>query len=410
MLQSNTDHLGPANTYFRRDLPMCASMTAAIVGCGDIAHAHACGYQLAGVDIIAYIDPLAVARDQFRQEYGGGVGYESIEEMFDAGVTPDMISICAWHLLHAPLTVAAARPGVKAILCEKPMAVGLGDADGMIEACEAAGVKLAISHQRRFTLGWEKGRELVAAGHIGEPQFAVTKLGHGLLNCGTHAIDGARFVLGDPTPQWVMGAVHRDTGRIERDVPIEDGCLGLVHFDNGIQLMIESDLDMEGATVGTFQIRGADGMMEVGETHCRTMTSQGWEEHDLGVPREQIDVIGGQANGRQAKELVAWIDGSSETHRCAAAQSRVTVEIMMALLESARQNAVIQLPLQEMGYPLDLMLEEGKLPHHDEADTYDIRAFLKRDDIDEAAYTELRATGMGHHPIMRTLWDRAQAD
>ena len=65
VLQSNTDHLGPANTYFRRDLPMCASMTAAIVGCGDIAHAHACGYQLAGVDIIAYIDPLASLATSF---------------------------------------------------------------------------------------------------------------------------------------------------------------------------------------------------------------------------------------------------------------------------------------------------------------------------------------------------------
>jgi len=141
--------------------------TAAIVGCGDIAHYHVRGYQLAGVETVAFVDPIAAARDQFLQEYGDGtdaVGYSDLEAMFAAGVIPDLISICAWHLLHAPLTVDAAKAGVKGIICEKPMAVGLGDADRMITACEAEGVKLAISHQRRFTLGWEKGRELVAAG------------------------------------------------------------------------------------------------------------------------------------------------------------------------------------------------------------------------------------------------------
>jgi predicted dehydrogenase len=382
--------------------------TAAIVGCGDIAHYHVGGYQLADVEVVAFVDPLAAAREQFIEEYGGGAGFASLEEMFAAGTTPALISVCAWHLLHAPLTVAAAQPGVKGIICEKPMAVGLGEADRMIAACDAAGVKLAISHQRRFTLGWEKGRELIASGHIGDPQFAVTKLQQGLLNCGTHAIDGVRFVLGDPPPAWVMGAVERKTARHERDTPIEDGCLGLVHFDNGVQMMVESDLDLEGATVGRFQIRGTEGMMEVSETNCRTLTSAGWTDHDLGLPREQIDVIGGQANGRQTKELLAWINGKADTHRCSAQSARVTVEIMMALLESARQNGVVHLPLTESGYPLQLMIDEGKLPSHDQDEQYDIRAFLLREDIDEAAYTELRAQGMGHHGIMRTLWERRQ--
>ncbi len=388
---------------------MCAMKpTAAIVGCGDIAHHHVRGYQIAGVDIVAYVDPLEAARDQYICEYEGGAGFASLEEMFAAGTLPDLISICAWHLLHAPLTVAAARKGVRGIICEKPMAVGLGEADRMIAACDEVGIKLAISHQRRFTLGWEKGRELIASGHLGKPEFAVTKLAQGLLNCGTHAIDGVRFVLGDPNPLWVMGAVERSTGRHERDTPIEDGCLGLVHFEDGVQVMIESDLDLQGATVGTFQIRGSEGMMEVSETHCRTLTDAGWTEHDLGMAREEIDVIGGQANGRQTRQLLAWIDGTADTHRCAARSARVTVEIMMALLESARQNAVVHLPLTEMAYPLQLMIDEGKLPTHDENEQYDIRGFLLREGIDEAAYAELRAQGMGHHGIMRTLWERSK--
>jgi hypothetical protein len=173
-------------------------------------------------------------------------------------------------------------------------------------------------------------------------------------------------------------------------------------------MMVESDLDLDGATVGKFQIRGTDGMMEVSETHCRTLTSSGWIDHDLGMPAEQIDVIGGQANGRQTKELLAWIDGKAETHRCSAQSARVTVEIMMALLESARLNEVVHLPLTQSGYPLQLMIDEGKLPSHDKDDQYDIRAFLLRQDIDEVAYAQLRAQGMGHHGIMRALWERRE--
>ena len=380
--------------------------TAAIVGCGDIAHHHVTGYQLEGVDIVAFVDPLPVARDQFVAEYGTGKGYASLQEMF-AKVTPDLVSVCAWHLLHAPLTIEAAAGGVQGITCEKPMAVSMADADRMVEACEASGTKLAISHQRRFTLGWEKGRELIAAGVLGEVVMVIAKFGHGLLNCGTHAIDGVRFVLGDPATEWVMGAVERRTDRFERDTPIEDSCLGLVHFAGGTQLFLQCDLDMKGASFQFF-VRGTEGMMEVSETACRTIGAGNalWTDHDLGLPADEINVIGGKANARQTRELLQWIDGGAG-HRCAATTARDTVEIMMALEESARRHQVVHMPLAEKGYPLELMIDEGQLPVEVEG-RYDIRGYLNREDVDEAQYAELRATGMAHHPIMRTLWERQQ--
>jgi predicted dehydrogenase len=380
--------------------------TAAIVGCGDIAHHHMKGYQLEGVEVVAFVDPLPVARDQFVAEYGTGKGYASLREMF-ADIMPDLVSVCAWHLLHAPLTVEAAAGGVQGIICEKPMAVGMADADRMVESCEASGTKLAISHQRRFTLGWEKGRELIADGALGDVIMVVAKFGHGLLNCGTHAIDGVRFILGDPATEWVMGAVERQTDKYERDTPIEDACMGLVHFAGGAQLFLQCDLDMKGASFEFF-VRGTEGMMEVTETACRTIGSGAatWTDHDLGVAASDIHVIGGKANGRQTRELLAWIDGGAE-HRCSARTARDTVEIMMALEESARQHQVVQMPLQEKGYPLEKMIADGQLPVQIEG-RYDIRGYLNREDADEAQYAELRASGMGHHQIMRTLWERQQ--
>ena len=204
--------------------------TAAIVGCGSIGNAHMEGYNLVDeVEVIAVADPVPMARKTYVDAYGIPQEFETVEEMMEKA-RPDIVSVCTWHLLHPAPTIAAAEGGARAVICEKPMAIGMAAADSMVDACEAHGTQLVISHQRRFTPGWEKAKALVEEGAIGEPLFVTNKVADGLTNWGTHSIDGSRFVLGDPRAQWVMGAVERRTDRYERDTMIEDACMGLVHF------------------------------------------------------------------------------------------------------------------------------------------------------------------------------------
>ena len=284
----------------------------------------------------------------------------------------------------------------------------MADADRMVEACDAGGTRLVVSHQRRFTRGWERARELVQEGAIGRPVTVDNKVGHGLLNCGTHTIDGGRFVIGDPDPVWVMGAVERRTDRHERNTPIEDCCIGLVHFDNGAQMTIQCDLDMEGASAGSFLVRGSGGMISVSEARVSLFNGEtgGWREIDLG--EEEVAAIGGNTNAAQVRELIAWIEGGPE-HRGAGYQARVTVEIMMSLYESARRRRVIHMPLQERGFPLELMIDTGELPVEEEG-RYDIRGFLSWEGVDSGRFDELRGQGLGHYQIMMRLHqEREQA-
>ncbi|HJP33665.1 MAG: Gfo/Idh/MocA family oxidoreductase [Candidatus Latescibacteria bacterium] len=384
---------------------MPAKYTAAIVGCGSIAHAHMDGYALVeDIEVIAIADPVANARSQYIDQYAelNLQQFATVEQMLDTA-RPDIVSVCTWHLLHPAPTIAAAATGVKGVICEKPMAIGMGAADSMVEACEASGTKLVISHQRRFTKGWEKARELLQDGAIGQPQLVTNKVAEGLTNWGTHSIDGSRFVLGDPQPQWVMGAVERRTDRYERDTAIEDACLGLVHFEGDIQLFIQSDLMREGATAGSFQIKGTEGMMEVSETSVRLMnaTSKGWHEVELGAG-EGDRAIGGNTNAAQVRELLQWLEGDVDEHRGCGRQARVTVEIMMGLYESARRKQIVNFPLQEKAYPLESMIAEGGLPVEIEG-RYDIRGFLSWDGVDPTRYKELADEGKGHHQIMRQI-------
>jgi predicted dehydrogenase len=380
---------------------MTKHYSAAVVGCGDIGHAHAGAYvRNEATTLVAVVDPLEVARRQFQAEYGVELAFATVDEML-AAVHPDFVSVCVWHRLHAPVTLAAAAAGALAVICEKPMAISMGELDSMMAACEQSGTTLIASHQRRFTPGWERARDLVAAGAIGTVRLGSSESSAGLLNIGSHTIDGLLFAMGDPAPQWVLGAVDRHTDRFERETPIEDSCMLLAGVEGGSQLLIESDLGVAQPRGGLMlRLDGDEGTIEATEADVRLMSSAaaGWQEV-LSLGR--VEIVGGEPNVRLVAELVDWLDGGPE-HRCSIRRCRPSVEVMMACYESARRHRVVNLPLEELGYPLELMISEGLL-EPDEPGPYDIRAFLRREDADEEGYAALRAQGLGHHEIMRRL-------
>ena len=199
-----------------------------------------------------------------------------------------------------------------------------------------------------------------------------------------------------------MGAVERQSERFERDTPIEDGCMGLVHMADGTQIFMQCDLDMQDASCARFVFRGTEGMVETTETWTRLFNAEsgGWQTQDLGLAPDQIDTIGGMANARQTKELIAWIDGAEE-HRGSGERARDTIEILMALLESARRHQVIRLPLEEKGYPLELMLAEGLLEPTQKGPRYSRLSQPRK--RRRGALCRTGAQGMSHHPIMRAL-------
>ena len=83
----------------------------------------------------------------------------------DPGI--DAVYIGTTNDLHAERTIAAARAG-KHVLCEKPLAMTLAEAEAMIEACSEAGVVLATNHHLRGAPTILAIRERFEAGAIGE--------------------------------------------------------------------------------------------------------------------------------------------------------------------------------------------------------------------------------------------------
>ncbi len=143
-------------------------------------------------------------------------------------------------------------------------------------------------------------------------------------------------------------------------------------------------------------------MLHVTETVLKLFNAEtrGWESIDLGL-KEGDQAIGGNTNASQTKELIEWIEGGPES-RGSGRIARDTVEVMMAMYESARRNTTITLPLKEKDYPLELMINEGTLPLEDE-ERYDIRGFLDRSQIDENRFQQLLDDGIAHHQALRII-------
>lgn len=182
---------------------------AGIIGCGTIARTHAGAFsRRPQVELVALADirPEAMQALAAAHQVPPHACYtEALEMLARSGL--DIVSICTWPGLHAPMTIAAAQANVKAVICEKPLAPDLAQADQMLSACAARGVKLIVSHQHRFNAHCEEARRQIESGAIGIPQFIHLQTARGLLNNGSHHIDMARFVLGDPAWDWVLGHV-----------------------------------------------------------------------------------------------------------------------------------------------------------------------------------------------------------
>jgi len=366
---------------------------AGIIGCGQIGKQHARGYKtVEEIELAAVADPVERARKAVQEDYEVPNVYADFREMLETE-NLDLVSVCTWHLLHAENTITAAEYSPKGIICEKPMTVSLKSADEMIEACDKRGIKLAIGHQRRFYHSWTKARELIQKGAIGQPLMVTAKSGEGLLNCGTHVVDAMRYLMGDPETDWVMSAVERKTDRYEREVRIEDCCMGLITFKNGVQALIQSDLTAEWS-VDNYSVRGTDGVMDVSGNQLRLLSGKnnGWETIDTGNDDPWVC---------QAREMISWIEGKSG-HRGDARQARQTVEILLAIYQSARDHEVVKMPLQVKEYPMDLMFEEGKIPVG-EPGKYDIRAFLAMEPEEREIYNEMRRKGMHHRDILKKM-------
>ena len=342
-----------------------------IIGCGrpwktpgatgfGMAHRHAAGYEASpDAEIVAIADINPTNMKLFCEEHNVPRGYLSADEML-ANEDLDIVSICLWPHLHAPMTIKVAEAGVKAIHCEKPMALTFGEAKAMVAACEANGVQLTFNHMRRFGAPFRKAKALLDSGAIGQLE-RLEAFTSNLYDWGTHWFD-MLFFYNDETPaEWVLGQIDARGGRTVYGVVLAGHGLSTFKWRNGVMgMMITGQGQQDVRSTGCAnRLIGSEGTIEVGVSDAvqvrlrNAATGGAWQTVEVngGMHGDELHVLAIQ-------DLIDALKTGREPE-LAARKALQSTEVIFATWESSRRRARVDLPLDIEDSPLRSMLDNG---------------------------------------------------
>ncbi len=321
-----------------------------------MAHQHADGYVQTGrCTLAACADPSADAARFFADRYGVPRTYSDAQAMLD-GEDLDIVSVCTWPHLHAPLTIAAARAGVKVIHCEKPMATSWGEAKEMVRVCEENGVRLTFNHQRRFLGPFQTARAQMQAGAIGELVRIEGNCGD-LYDWGTHWLDMFFFYHGETPAKWVMAQIDSREERKIFGVPMENQGLCEFQFEDGVRAFLATGRDAHEPVA--HRLIGTEGMIEVlwDAPYLRLLnaTTNGWQ-----TVEQPDDLHGPNSVERAIADVVDSLTTGRESLLSARNALRAT-EVIFAAYESSRRRGRVDLPLTVDDHAFLAMLAAGQI-------------------------------------------------
>jgi predicted dehydrogenase len=185
--------------------------------------------------LVAVCDPDPAARARA----GDAASYADMDA-FLAHPGLDAVYVAAPNHLHRRLVEATARAG-KHVLCEKPMATSLADAEAMGDACRRTGIRYATAFDQRFHPAHRRIREAIAAGAIGTATAvrivyccwvgagwsadnwrvdAARSGGGAMIDLAPHGLDLVGFLLGEPLVDIAALAQRR-----VQDYAVDDGAV-----------------------------------------------------------------------------------------------------------------------------------------------------------------------------------------
>jgi predicted dehydrogenase len=185
-------------------------LRAAVIGCGAIGAGDGVMHPELGVAThadayVACLDTELVAvcdtdpeRARFAQQRWGAQAYAEAEALL-AEHEPEIVSIATPNGTHAELVAACLRAdSVRAVLAEKPLALGVSETAALVDLARRRGVVLGVNYTRRFAPAYRRLRMELASGTLGELQHVSGTYVKGLAHNGTHWLDLLRMLAGEP--------------------------------------------------------------------------------------------------------------------------------------------------------------------------------------------------------------------
>lgn len=312
-----------------------------IVGAGFMGILHAAGWAKTPACLAAMYSNYPEKVRQLAHECGTEA-VDSLEALID---TVDIVDICTPTPLHHEMVLQAAAAG-KHIVCEKPLARTVEQAEDMIAACSKAGVKLLVAHVVRFFPEYAQAKAIVDRGEIGQvgvvrlrrvssvPTWTqdnwlmdVEKSGGMMLDLMIHDFDYAR---------WVAGEVESVFARNTRPAGQRDYALVILRHRNGALSHVEGGWAYPPGMFRTaLEIAGAGGLIEHpsgSSTPLQIHLAQTEGTKASGVPSSPLIEDPYVTEIKHFYEVIA----NNAQPRVTAADGLAALRIALAAIESSR--------------------------------------------------------------------------
>ncbi|RDW22197.1 oxidoreductase [Oceanobacillus arenosus] len=246
-------------------------MKIGVIGTGSISDIHLSSYaQNEHAEIYAICDLNKERAQKTADNYGATFVYTDYKELL-GNEEIDAVSICTWNNTHAKISIAALEAG-KHVLCEKPLAKTVEEAEQIEKAVKQSGKILQVGFVRRYTNNINLLKQFIDHGDLGEIYYAkascLRRLGNPggwfadkdrsgggpLIDIGVHVIDLCWYLMGRPKVKSISGNTYEKLGNRSNvknldfykaadynpyQNNVEDMANALIRFENGASLLVD---------------------------------------------------------------------------------------------------------------------------------------------------------------------------
>jgi UDP-N-acetyl-2-amino-2-deoxyglucuronate dehydrogenase len=336
----------------------------ALVGCGRISGNHFDAFRkIDGIELVAVCD-VVEERACAAGEAQGVPFFTSYEKML-RGVDCDAVVIATPSGLHPQQGILAAKAG-KHVITEKPMSISLGAADELVQACDAAGVRLFVVKQNRLNPGIQLLKRALDKGRFGRIYLANTTVrwtrpqeyydqapwrgtwefdGGAFMNQASHYVD---------LIQWLVGPVESviaKTATLARRIEAEDTGVAVLKFRSGALGTIEvTMLAYPRNLEGSITILGEKGSVKIAGTAVNKVET--WQFSDYDDDDKLIEAattnppnVYGFGHETYYRNVLKVLRGEAVPDTDGRA-GRKSLELILGIYESAKTGREVPLPLR----------------------------------------------------------------
>lgn len=334
-----------------------------VIGAGNIATlGHIPGLRRSGAArVVAICDREPERARAVAARFGIGAAYDDAVVMLDA-VDLDAVTVATPPIAHAPAVLAALERG-RHVLCEKPLATTVADAQRMVETAERAGLVLAMNLHFRVLRETLALKAAVDEGRLGRIRYVhirylrgdffpapaswVRDPGHSaggaLADMGSHIIDLAFWLAGARVATSVDAHLHETDldgvgGAARPAAWSEDFASVRMRLDTGATATVECSWGYFGSDESRIQIIGERGGADVFPLRGRRSgTLRFFDQHDaVGEPGRQMESPAGQDVRRLSLAIATGAPSSSQPRPVRNRRTRLWYRSMASFVAAVR--------------------------------------------------------------------------